>query len=230
MNEAIFSNSSATPVEVSDVEVDKLGSSSAAELDAHVPASTVDEAREIVEDYRKEVEEAKAKAEEEAQKKAEEEARKKAEEEARKKAEEEAKAKAEAEERARQEQEAAAAAAGSTVTLTVVGADGTTRSDTIHRQGTSERVFPDSNSRYLTDSEVAALSDAERCIAWNEIIAASNGYAFMNSGLAEYFAGCSWYYRNPGASAAGNLTDAGSANVELLKAYTSSWWMNLATY
>ena len=219
---AIFSNSSATPVEVSDVEVDKLGSSSAAELDAHVPASSVDEAREIVENYRKEVEEAKAKAEEEAQKKAEEEAQKKAE--------EEAKAKAEAEERARQEQEAAAAAAGSTVTLTVVGADGTTRSDTIHRQGTSERVFPDSNSRYLTDSEVAALSDAERCIAWNEIIAASNGYAFMNSGLAEYFAGCSWYYRNPGASAGGNLTDAGNANVELLKAYTSSWWMNLATY
>ena len=218
---AIFSNSSATPVEVSDVEVSKLGSSSAAELDAHVPAPTVDEARELVEGYRKEVETAEAKAQEEA---------KKAEEEAARKAEEEAKAKAEAEERARQEQEAAAAAAGSTATLTVVGADGTTRTETIHRQGTSERVFPDSNSRYLSESEVAALSDAERCIAWNEIIAASNGYAFMNSGLADYFAGCSWYYRNPGASAGGNLTDAGSANVDLLKAYTSSWWMNLATY
>ena len=219
---AIFSNSSATPVDVFDIEVSALGSSSAAELDAHVPASTYDEAKELVEAYRAEVEEAKAKAEEEAQKKAEEEAKKKAE--------EEAKAKAEAEEKARQEQEAAAAASGSTVTLTVVGADGTTRSEPIRRQGTSERVFPDSNSRYLSADEVAALSDAERCVAWNEIIAASNGYAFMNSGLANYFAGCSWYYRNPGADGGGDLTDAGRANVDLLKAYTSSWWMNLATY
>ena len=211
---AIFSNSSATPVEVSDVEVSALGSSSAAELDAHVPAPTFDEAKELVEAYRKEVEETKAKAEEEAKKKAEEEAR----------------AKAEAEEKARREQEAAAAASGSTVTLTVVGADGTTRTEPIRRQGATERVFSDSNTRYLSENEVAELSDAERCIAWNEIIAASNGYAFVNSGLADYFAGCSWYHRNPGADAGGNLTEIGAANVELLKSYTSSWWMNLAAY
>jgi transcriptional regulator with PAS, ATPase and Fis domain len=101
---------------------------------------------------------------------------------------------------------------------------------TIHREGSSERVFADSNSRYLSSSEVAALSDAERCIAWNEIIASSNGYAFKNSGLAHYFAGCSWYYRNPGASSGGNLNDAGRSNVELLQSYTDSWWKNLVAY
>ena len=51
---AIFSNSSATPYEVSDVDVADLGSSSATELDAHVPASSVDEAHELLAAYEKE--------------------------------------------------------------------------------------------------------------------------------------------------------------------------------
>ena len=149
------------------------------------------------------------------------------------KAKAQAREKAEAEqakEKAEAEAAAAAAQAGSTAELTVLGADGSTRTATIHRQGTSERVFADSNSRYLNSNEVAALSDAERCIAWNEIIAASNGYAFKNSGLASYFGNCSWYTRNPGASSGGNLNDAGRANVELLQSYTDSWWKNLAAY
>ena len=116
-----------------------------------------------------------------------------------------------------------------TITITVVGADGSTRTGTIHRSGSSERIFPDSNTRRLSKSEVSALSDAERCIAWNEIIAASNGYAFKNSGLASYFNSCSWYHRDPSASGSGNLTAEASANVELLKSKTDSWWINLAT-
>lgn len=115
-------------------------------------------------------------------------------------------------------------------TLTCVGADGTTRSESIRRQPGTEFVLLDGNSRYYSEAEVAALSDAERCVAWNEIIAASNGYSFMNSGLRAYFANCSWYYEVPGASNGGNLTSAGAANVELLQAYTNSWWKNLATY
>lgn len=115
-------------------------------------------------------------------------------------------------------------------TLTVVGADGTERSAEIHCQGSSERVLPDGNSKYYSESELAALSDAERCIAWNEIIAASNGYCFKNSGLREYFGSCSWYHPVSGASAAGSLSDAGKHNVELLKRMTDSWWLDLATY
>ena len=214
---AIFTNSSASPYEVTDVEVSDLGSASVSELNAHVPADSLDKAIALVSAYRDEAEAAR-----QAEKEAEEKAKKEAEEKAKKEAEEKAKAEAEA--------AAAAAQAGSTAELTVLGADGSTRTATIHRQGTSERVFADSNSRYLNSNEVAALSDAERCIAWNEIIAASNGYAFKNSGLASYFGNCSWYTRNPGASSGGNLNDAGRANVELLQSYTDSWWKNLAAY
>ena len=117
----------------------------------------------------------------------------------------------------------------SSVTVSIVGADGTTRTETIRRQGNSERVFPDSNTRRLSTSEVAALTDAERCIAWNEIIAASNGYMFKNSGLASYFNSCSWYHPVQGAGGGGSLTSEASDNVNLLKSYTSDWWQHLAT-
>ena len=114
--------------------------------------------------------------------------------------------------------------------LTVVGADGTTRSAEIHCQGNTDRVLPEGNTAYYSANDLASLSDAERCIAWNEIIASSNGYCFKNSGLREYFDDCSWYYPVSGASPAGNLTDAGKHNVELLKSMTDSWWLDLATY
>jgi hypothetical protein len=115
------------------------------------------------------------------------------------------------------------------VTIHIVGADGSTRSADIHRKGTTERVLPEGSTRRLTMSDISGLSDAEKCIAWNEIIAASNGYAFKNSGLADYFGKCSWYHRDPNASGSGNLSPDEQANVDLLKANTDSWWMNLAT-
>lgn len=114
--------------------------------------------------------------------------------------------------------------------LTVIGADGTTRSAEIHCQGNTDRVLPEGNTAYYSANDLASLSDAERCIAWNEIIASSNGYRFKNSGLREYFEGCSWYSPVSGASPAGNLTAAGKHNVELLKSMTDSWWLDLATY
>ncbi|MGN0262163.1 MAG: YARHG domain-containing protein [Eggerthellaceae bacterium] len=114
--------------------------------------------------------------------------------------------------------------------LTVVGADGTTQSADIHCQEGTDRVLPEGNTRYYSADELESLSDAERCIAWNEIIASSNGYCFKNSGLREYFNSCSWYHPVSGASPAGNLSDAGKHNVQLLKSMTNGWWLDLATY
>lgn len=117
----------------------------------------------------------------------------------------------------------------STVKLTVTGADGTTRTADIRRSGSTERVLPESNARVYTDSEIASLSDAELCIAWNEIIAANSGYVFKNSGLNDYFNSCSWYSPSGGSgNAPGGVA---GENVAKLKARLSdSWWTNLATY
>lgn len=115
----------------------------------------------------------------------------------------------------------------SVVTASFTGGDGVTRTEQIRRQGASERVIPDSNVRRITRSEAAQLTDAERCIAWNEIIASSNGYVFKNSGLRNYFNGCNWYMPRSGADAGGNLSKEASDNVELLKSMTSDWWKSL---
>lgn len=113
------------------------------------------------------------------------------------------------------------------VQVTFVGNDGTRRTERIRRQGSSERVIPDSNSRALSASEVSALTEAERCIAWNEIIASSNGYVFKNSGLKQYFNNCSWYYPRSGADPGGNLSSVAAGNVKLLQDKTGSWWKSL---
>ncbi len=142
------------------------------------------------------------------------------------------KAKREAEEAAAAA--AAAEAAGSTVHLTVIAANGATLSGDVHRQGTTERVFPNSNTELISEADALALTDAERCVAWNEIIAASNGYVFKNAGLRDYFqTQCtSWYVPNAGANSGGSYA-AGSAaqrNVELLQSIQRSRdarWLNL---
>lgn len=116
------------------------------------------------------------------------------------------------------------------VTLSVVGRDGSTRTATIHRDGKTGRIFPNSNTTALTESQVRALSDAERCIAWNEIIAAANGYVFKNSGLKNYFTDyCAWYQPSAGSNGTSNLSSTANKNIEMLKRYTDSWWLNLAT-
>lgn len=119
----------------------------------------------------------------------------------------------------------------SDVSLTVVGQDGTTRTATIHRDGKTGRVFPESNTYELSESAVRALSDAERCVAWNEIIASANGYEFKNSGLSDYFNdNCAWYHPDPASNGSSGLTKVANDNIELLKRYTESWWKNLATH
>ncbi len=203
---ALFTSSSAEPYEVSDVAIADLSPEDAAELGAHVPVSSLDEAEQLIDGYERKAAEAQREREEAEKEKEQLEA-------------------TPTETIAAEPQEPAQ----DVVTVTITGADGTSRTESIRREGSSERVFADSNSRLLSESEVDALSDAERCIAWNEIVAASNGYAFKNSGLASYFAGCSWYHRNTGADAGGNLSGNAAKNVQLLQSHTSSWWKNLAT-
>lgn len=56
----------------------------------------------------------------------------------------------------------------------------------------SEYILPDSDSRYLTEDDLAGLS-AEQCrLARNEIYA-RHGRRFQDAGLQRYFDSCSWY-------------------------------------
>lgn len=201
---AIFTSNSTDPYEVTDVAVSDLSPEDAAELGGRISVGSLQEAESRVEEYQQAIKQAKQEAK-----------KKTAEEKAKKKAAEEAKAKTEAEK---------------SVSITVTGADGTTRTETIHRDPSTQRVIPDSNDRLLSQGEIDALSDAERCIAWNEIIASSNGYAFKNSALASYFGSCNWYHRDPNASSSGNLSGNAARNVDMLQNSTSEWWKHLAAY
>ena len=117
-----------------------------------------------------------------------------------------------------------------TAQISIPGVDGTVRNETIRLDGSSERIFADSNTRVLSSDEIARLTDAELCIAWNEIIA-SKGYVFKNEGLRTYFSSCSWYTADP--SAAGDtsgLSDAAGVNVRnLQEALRDSWWREKLT-
>jgi hypothetical protein len=53
-------------------------------------------------------------------------------------------------------------------------------------------VFSDSNSRYLSESDLAGLSAQELNIARNEIYA-RRGRQFTTDALQAYFNSCSWY-------------------------------------
>ena len=117
-----------------------------------------------------------------------------------------------------------------TARISIPGTDGTVRDETIRLDGTSERIFGDSNSRVLSADEIRVLSDAELCIAWNEIIAVK-GYVFKNEGLRAYFSGCSWYHPDPQAAGdLSGLSEAARTNVENLQAaLRDSWWRERLT-
>ncbi len=57
----------------------------------------------------------------------------------------------------------------------------------------SEYILPDSNSRYLSDSEVSRLSQDEIQMAINEIYA-RHGCIFNTDSIQAYFESKSWYY------------------------------------
>ncbi len=202
---AIYETGKATPTQITQIPASDVPEDIAAKLDDHIGAASLEAAQAEVTNIQTAIDQAAADAEAAAA---------------------EAAAAAAAEEQARKEAE------GQVVTLTCVGADGSTRSEQIRRQGNTERVFPDSNSRYLSDDEIYALNDAERCVAYNEIIASANGYTFKNSGLFNYFStNCSsWYVSRGGSGSTDTLSDAGRSNVDRLKNATDGWWKNLATY
>ncbi len=56
----------------------------------------------------------------------------------------------------------------------------------------SEYILPNSNSAYLTEADLAALTKEELRLARNEIYA-RHGRKFKDSGLNDYFMGKSWY-------------------------------------
>ncbi len=53
-------------------------------------------------------------------------------------------------------------------------------------------VFSDSNSRYLSESELVGLTKQELSIARNEIFA-RRGRKFTTDALQDYFDSCDWY-------------------------------------
>ena len=65
--------------------------------------------------------------------------------------------------------------------------------NTNNNRGSSEYIIPDSNSRYLSESEVRSLSRSDMNFAINEIYA-RKGRIFKDSTLRSYFNSKSWYH------------------------------------
>lgn len=63
---------------------------------------------------------------------------------------------------------------------------------TSEQDETDDYIFADSDSRYLTEDEIYALSKEEMRLARNEIYA-RHGRIFEDEGLSEYFNSKSWY-------------------------------------
>lgn len=76
-------------------------------------------------------------------------------------------------------------------------------------------IFYNSSSRYLTEYDLAGMSEYELCIARNEIFA-RNGYTFKSKNLTEYFLHHHWYFprTTPGDSVAFSAIE--NANIELI--------------
>lgn len=118
-----------------------------------------------------------------------------------------------------------------TVYLEVEAQDGSTLSGYVRRDGDDYVIANSSDYEYsMSELEALGLSDAELCIAWNEPFARL-GYHFKNSGLQNYFAGCSWYVDRGQTF---SLTGAGARNNALLREIaernaSSVRWESLAT-
>lgn len=82
-------------------------------------------------------------------------------------------------------------------------------------------ILPESNSRYLSRSDVAELSSAVECrLARNEIYA-RHGRKFKDKSLQEYFNNCSWYTPSIPANQFNNkvLNKYEKANINLIMSY-----------
>ena len=85
----------------------------------------------------------------------------------------------------------------------------------------SEYIIPDSNTRYLSDSEAAALGAEKLQLAINEIYA-SHGRVFTNADNSAYFSSKSWYQPVQGKTDAqieAEFNEYEKANVDLMNKY-----------
>lgn len=81
-------------------------------------------------------------------------------------------------------------------------------------------IFYDSNSRYLTSSDLAGLSKWELRVARNEIYA-RHGRLFKDSDLQNYFNSCSWYngHISPDRFNENTLNKVEVYNIKFIKKY-----------
>ena len=81
-------------------------------------------------------------------------------------------------------------------------------------------IFYDSDSRYLTTSDLSGLSSLELKIARNEIYA-RHGRLFKDSSIQNYFNSCSWYngYISPDSFDNSILNSVEAYNIKLIKSY-----------
>ncbi len=84
----------------------------------------------------------------------------------------------------------------------------------------SDYIFPDSDSRYLTDADVSGLSKYQLMIARNEIYA-RHGWIFQNEELYAYFSSKSWYHGTtlPKDFSPSVLNEYEKANIALILSY-----------
>lgn len=102
----------------------------------------------------------------------------------------------------RQEESSSASQSG-TIVVPSSGQSASTEADA------SEYIFPESNSRYLTETEVRNKSKEELRLARNELFA-RHGRMFEDDGLAAYFESKSWYK---------GTVPAGSFNTNVFNVY-----------
>ena len=87
-------------------------------------------------------------------------------------------------------------------------------------ESAADFVIPDSDSRYLTESDLAGMSEVQCWVARNEIYA-RHGRRFENPKLQEYFDSMPWYYGTVDADAFNErvLSKIEVANLELIRKY-----------
>jgi hypothetical protein len=80
----------------------------------------------------------------------------------------------------------------------------------------SSYIFPSSNKKKLTDSQLKGLSKSKLALARNEILA-RHGYKFNKSTYKKYFANKTWY--KPGGYSGSKLSNIEWYNIKLIKKY-----------
>ena len=86
-----------------------------------------------------------------------------------------------------------------------------------YNYGYQDYIFYNSSSRYLTEYDLAGMTEDELCIARNEIFA-RNGYTFKSNNLSEYFLHHEWYYPRTAPGENPYFTAVEEANIDLIAA------------